>query len=91
MTKRAGLFPTFFLSGFECSTFRWKDQGRRDLAAETGHYRQAREDYAQLRRWQRELNRVTELDDDPFSDPVELQDVIDAASRLRKQPDQNWH
>jgi hypothetical protein len=49
MTKRAGLFPTFFLSGFECSTFRWKDQGRRDLAAETDHYRQARADHAQLR------------------------------------------
>lgn len=30
---------------------------------------------AELRRWQRELNRVTALDDDPFSDPVELQDV----------------
>ena len=32
MTKRPGIFPTFFLSGFECSTFRWKDCGRRDLA-----------------------------------------------------------
>jgi beta-glucosidase/6-phospho-beta-glucosidase/beta-galactosidase len=50
MTKRAGLFPTFFLSGFECSTFLWKDQGRRNLVEETGHHRQAREDYAQLRR-----------------------------------------
>ena len=46
---------------------------------------------AELRRWQKELNRVTELDDDPFSDPVELQDVIDAAKRLNKQPDANWH
>ena len=46
---------------------------------------------AELRRWQRELNRVTELDEDPFSDPVELQDVIDAAHRLAKKPDQNWH
>ena len=44
-----------------------------------------------LRHWQRELNRVTVLDKDPFSDPVELQDVIDAAKRLQKQPDQNWH
>jgi hypothetical protein len=44
-----------------------------------------------LRHWQRELNRVTVLDEDPFSDPVELQDVIDAAKRLQKQPDQNWH
>ena len=46
---------------------------------------------AELRRWQKELNRVTELDEDPFSDPVELQDVIDAAHRLAKKPDQNWH
>ncbi|WP_334186570.1 b-glycosidase [Noviherbaspirillum sp.] len=45
----------------------------------------------ELRRWQKELNRSTELDDDPFSDPVELQDVIDAARRLKPQPDQNWH
>jgi hypothetical protein len=33
---------------------------------------------------------VTELDDDPFSDPVELQDVVDAARRLRLEPDQDW-
>ena len=44
----------------------------------------------ELRRWQKELNRVTELDEDPFSDPVELQDVIDAAKRLHKVPDKNW-
>jgi beta-glucosidase/6-phospho-beta-glucosidase/beta-galactosidase len=44
----------------------------------------------ELRRWQKELNRVTELDEDPFSDPVELQDVIDAAHRLNHVPDKNW-
>ncbi|NML17584.1 family 1 glycosylhydrolase [Azohydromonas caseinilytica] len=49
MTQRAGLFPTFFLSGFECSTFLWKDRGRRNLAAETQHDRCARADYAFLR------------------------------------------
>ena len=49
MTVRPGLFPTFFLSGFECSTFRWKDRGRRDLVAETEHRAHAREDYALLR------------------------------------------
>jgi beta-glucosidase/6-phospho-beta-glucosidase/beta-galactosidase len=43
-----GIFPTFFLSGFECSTFVWKDQGRRDLTAETRHYEYADEDYALL-------------------------------------------
>jgi hypothetical protein len=44
----------------------------------------------ELRRWQRELNRVTQLDEDPFSDPVELQDVIDAAKRLNVQADKDW-
>jgi hypothetical protein len=39
---------------------------------------------------QRELNRVTVLDDDPFSDPVELQDVIDAARRLQPAADADW-
>ena len=46
---REGIFPTFFLSGFECSTFLWKDQGRRDLATETGHYEHMEEDYEMLR------------------------------------------
>ena len=45
MTARAGIFPTFFLSGFECSTFLWQDQGRRDLVAETRHREHALEDY----------------------------------------------
>ena len=45
MAKRPGIFPTFFLSGFECSTFLWKDQGRRDLVAETQHDKHVREDY----------------------------------------------
>lgn len=44
----------------------------------------------ELRRWQKELNRVTSLDEDPFSDPVELQDVVDAAQRLNVQPDKDW-
>ena len=48
MTQRLGIFPTFFLSGFECSTFLWKDAGRRDLAAELQHYSHADEDYAML-------------------------------------------
>ncbi len=49
MTKRDGIFPTFFLSGFECSTFVWQDQGRRNLVAETKHAEHADEDYAFLR------------------------------------------
>ncbi|MDQ3822938.1 MAG: b-glycosidase [Actinomycetota bacterium] len=50
MSKTFGIFPTFFLSGFECSTFLWKDQGRRDLVAETEHRERAREDYGLLRK-----------------------------------------
>jgi hypothetical protein len=45
----------------------------------------------ELRRWQKELNRVTAVDEDPYSDPVELQDVVDAAKRLRPAPDADWH
>jgi beta-glucosidase/6-phospho-beta-glucosidase/beta-galactosidase len=48
MTTKPGLFPTFFLSGFECSTFLWKDQGRRDLCDETQHLKHAGADYAFL-------------------------------------------
>ena len=50
MSEHFGIFPTFFLSGFECSTFLWKEQGRRDLVAETQHREHAREDYDLLRR-----------------------------------------
>jgi beta-glucosidase/6-phospho-beta-glucosidase/beta-galactosidase len=38
------------LSGFECSTFLWTDQGRRDLVEETRHRQHAHEDYQLLRR-----------------------------------------
>jgi beta-glucosidase/6-phospho-beta-glucosidase/beta-galactosidase len=49
MLPRDGIFPTFFLSGFECSTFLWgKDKRRRDLSAELRHYQHADEDYAML-------------------------------------------
>lgn len=48
MAQRDGIFPTFFLSGFECSSFLWKDEGRRDLASELQHYTQAEQDYALL-------------------------------------------
>jgi hypothetical protein len=46
--RHASVFPTFFISGFECSTFIWKDVGRRDLIAETQHREHAREDYRLL-------------------------------------------
>ena len=31
------IFPTFFMAGFECSTFVWKDRERKDYVAATGH------------------------------------------------------
>jgi beta-glucosidase/6-phospho-beta-glucosidase/beta-galactosidase len=43
-----GLFPTFFMAGFECSTFLWKDGERKDYIAITGHDRHLREDYRRL-------------------------------------------
>ena len=49
MVKRPGIFPTFFISGFECSTFLWKDKKRRNLIAETQHDKQAGKDYELLR------------------------------------------
>lgn len=48
MAQRPGIFPTFFIFGFECSTFLWKDKGRRNLIQETQH-RHAQEDYNILR------------------------------------------
>jgi beta-glucosidase/6-phospho-beta-glucosidase/beta-galactosidase len=44
-SKHESIFPTFFLSGFECSTFKWMDGRRRDLADETKHYDHVDEDY----------------------------------------------
>jgi beta-glucosidase/6-phospho-beta-glucosidase/beta-galactosidase len=38
------IFPTFFMAGFECSTFVWKDGKRKDYVAETGHDRHLKPD-----------------------------------------------
>jgi beta-glucosidase/6-phospho-beta-glucosidase/beta-galactosidase len=43
-----GLFPTFFMAGFECSTFVWKDKQRKDFVALTGHDRELESDYKRL-------------------------------------------
>ena len=40
------IFPTFFMAGFECSTFVWKDQKRKDYVRETGHDRHLKNDFA---------------------------------------------
>jgi len=70
----------------------WLHNGICDLIENDGCLeRRPSERYvAALRRWQKELNRATALDEDPYSDPVELQDVVDAAQRLKKRPDVNW-
>ena len=44
----------------------------------------------ELRRWQKRLNRVTELDEDPFSDPVDLADIRAAAEHLQMKSDSDW-
>ena len=48
MADRSGdaIFPTFFMSGFECSTFIWKDRERKDYIAATGHDRHLESDLA---------------------------------------------
>ena len=44
-----------------------------------------------LHDWQRRLNRVTELDEDPFDSAVDLEDIVDAAKRLAPAADADWH
>ncbi|MEZ0327950.1 MAG: hypothetical protein ACAH95_18810 [Fimbriimonas sp.] len=44
----------------------------------------------ELRRWQKILNRVTELDEDPLSDPVDLNDIRRAAREKVYVSDQDW-
>lgn len=85
------LFPAVDMPDWH--TGQWLHNGLCDVVPEGDTLKRvACEPYiTELRRWQKELNRVTVLDEDPFSDPVELQDVIDAAHRLNKKPDTNWH
>lgn len=85
------LFPAVDMPDWH--TGRWLHNGICDLVDDNGKLKRvANSEYVdELRRWQKELNRTTALDEDPFSNPVELQDVIDAAKRLKKQPDRNWH
>ncbi len=84
------LFPAVDMPDWH--TGEWLHNGICDLVPEEGLRRVPDQSYVEeLHRWQRELNRVTRLDSDPFSDPVELQEVIDAAHRLQKKADKNWH
>jgi beta-glucosidase/6-phospho-beta-glucosidase/beta-galactosidase len=84
------LFPAVDMQDWH--TGEWLHNGICDLVPEEGLRRVPDQSYVEeLHRWQRELNRVTRLDSDPLSDPVELQEVIDAAHRLQKKADKNWH
>ncbi len=76
-------------------TGEWVHNGLYDLVEDTGGsgrlQRVPDQPYIdELRRWQKEFKRVTTLDADPLSDPVDLQDVVDAAKRLKPQPDSDW-
>lgn len=84
------LFPAVDMPDWH--TGKWLHNGICDLVEDGGDLRRVPDAayVEELRRWQKELNRITVLDENPFSDPVELQDVIDAAARLRKVPDQDW-
>ena len=84
------LFPGVDMPNWH--TGEWLHNGICDLVDEGGSLRRIPfQPYVEeLRRWQRELNRVTVLDEDPFSDPVELQDVVHAAERMRMNPDKDW-
>lgn len=84
------LFPAVDMPDWH--TGKWLNNGICDLVPEGNILRRVPSTpyLEELRRWQRELNRVTALDEDPLSDPVELQEVIDAAHRLKKKPDKDW-
>ncbi|THC44723.1 b-glycosidase [Massilia sp. Mn16-1_5] len=84
------LFPAVDMPDWH--TGEWLHNGICDLVEADGDLRRVPDQgyVDELRRWQKELNRVTSLDEDPYSDPVELQDVVDAAHRLNMQPDKDW-
>ena len=84
------LFPAIDMPDWH--TGEWLHNGICDLAEEGGDLKRVPyQPYVdELRRWQKELNRVTAVDEDPYSDPVELQDVVDAAKRLNPRPDVDW-
>src|SRR3712207_2879702 len=73
-------------------TGEWLHNGIADLVDENGRLRRSPDgDYVEeLHRWQRFLNRPEALDEDPFSDPVDLDDVVAAAHRLQLRGDADW-
>ncbi len=84
------LFPGVDMQDWH--TGEWLHNGIADLIDESGQLKRVPDDayIAELRRWQRRLNRREKLDEDPFGDPVDLQEVVDAAHRWKLQGDANW-
>jgi len=84
------LFPAVDMPDWH--TGEWLHNGICDLVADGDDLRRVPYEplVQELRRWQKQLNRVTALDEDPLSDPVDLQDIIEAARRTTKQPDKDW-
>jgi hypothetical protein len=85
------LFPAVDMPNWH--TGEWLHNGLCDLHEKDGHLRRVPfQPYIdELRRWQKRLNRVTKLDEDPFSDPVNLDDIKAAAERLQMKTDKDWH
>jgi beta-glucosidase/6-phospho-beta-glucosidase/beta-galactosidase len=84
------LYPAVDMPDWNTGT--WVHNGIADVIEDDGDLRRVPNVayVAALRRWQKRLNRVTHLDDDPLSDPVNLDDIRHAAERLMLQPDANW-
>jgi hypothetical protein len=84
------LFPAVDMPDWNTGT--WVHNGIADLIEDDGDLRRVPHvpTVNALRHWQKTLNRVTALDDDPLSDPINLDDIRHAAERLALQPDTNW-
>jgi len=85
------LFPAVDMPNWH--TGEWLHNGIADLVEQDGDLKRVPfEPYvAELRKWQKRLNRVTVLDEDPFSDPVDLNDIVMAAKKMRMHTDKDWH
>lgn len=85
------LFPAVDMPNWH--TGEWLHNGIADLVEEDGDLKRVPfQPYIdELHKWQKKLNRVTELDEDPFSDPVDLNDVVEAAKKLHMHTDKDWH
>jgi hypothetical protein len=84
------LFPAVDMPNWH--TGEWLHNGLCDLVEDEGRLKRVPfQPYIdELRRWQKRLNRVTELDEDPFSDPVDLDDIKAAAEHLGMRSDKDW-